>query len=127
MMPLVLCLGDWMRRREFIGLLGSTVGAWPSRSNAEGIGKVWRVGIVPGPTGSEGPSKLLERRLGDLGYVRDKNIILVNQFAEPNPKGTEDAILSILPTIDLLVVAGTLGGVAAKKLVTTKPVIFVSV
>jgi putative ABC transport system substrate-binding protein len=70
---------------------------------------------------------VLERHLSDLGYVRDKNIILVDQFAEPNPKGFEEAILSILPTSDLLVVGGTLGGAAAKKVATTKPVIFVAV
>ena len=116
-----------MRRRDFIGLVGSTVVTWPGRSNAEGVGKVWRVGVLPGPRGSEGSAILLERSLGDLGYVRDKNIVLVSQYSEPNPQSTEDAILSILPTSDLLVVAGTLGGVAAKKLVTTKPVIFVSV
>jgi putative ABC transport system substrate-binding protein len=126
-MPVELLVGDRMRRREFISLLGGTVISWPSCSSAQGTSKVWRVGIIPGARGSEVSSKVLEQGLVDLGYVRDKNIILVNQFAEPNPQSTEDAILSILPTSDMLVVAGTLGGVAAKKLVTTKPVIFVSV
>ena len=121
-----------MRRRDFIGLVGGATAwplavTWPSCSIAEGTGKVWRVGVLPGPRGSEGSANILERSLGDLGYVRDKNIVLVSQYSEPNPQSTEDAILSILPTSDLLVVAGTLGGVAAKKLVTTKPVIFVSV
>jgi putative ABC transport system substrate-binding protein len=67
---------------------------------------------------------MLERRLGDLGYVRDKNIILITQFSEPNLQSFENAILSLLATIDLLVVGGTIGGVAAKKLVTSKPVVF---
>ena len=120
-----------MQRREFIGLVGGAAAwplavTWPSSSIAEGTNKVWRVGVLPGSNG-EGSARVLERSLGDLGYVRDKNIVLVVQFAEPNPQSTEDAIRSVLPTSDLLVVAGTLGGVAAKKLVTTKPVIFVSV
>jgi putative tryptophan/tyrosine transport system substrate-binding protein len=121
-----------MRRREFIGLVGGATAwplavTWPSCSIAEGTSKVWRVGVLAGPPGSEGTFNVFERSLGDLGYVRDKNIVLVSQYFAPNPQSTEDAILSILPTSDLLVVAGTLGGVAAKKLVTTKPVIFVSV
>ena len=100
--------------------------AWPSYSSANWTGKVWRVGIVPGP--NDGAStKELERRLGDLGYTRDKNIILVTQLSEANLQSFENAILSLLPTSDLLVVAGTVGGVAAKKLVTAKPVVFVSV
>jgi len=121
-----------MRRREFIGLIGVATAwplavVWPSCSNAEGTGKVWRVAILPGSRGTKPAADVLEQSLGDLGYVRDKNIVLVTQFPEPNPQSFEDAILSILPTSDLLVVAGTLGGVVAKKLVTTKPVIFVSV
>lgn len=117
-----------MRRREFISLLGCTVIAWPSCSSADGVGKVWRVGIVSGSgSAADQYAKELERRLGDLGYVRDKNIVLVTQHSEPNLQSYENAIISLLPTSDLLVVAGTLGGVAARKLVTTKPVVFVSV
>ena len=82
--------------------------------------------MIPGPSGSTA-QKELEQRLGDLGYVPDKNIILITQFSEPNPQSIENAITSLLPTIDLLVVAGTIGGVAAKKLVTSKPVVFISV
>ena len=113
-----------MKRREFISLVGSMVFAWPSCSNAEGVGKVWRVGLIPGPRGGVS-QKELERRLVALGYVPDKNIIL--EFSEPNPPIVEDAIASLLPTSDLLVVAGTIGGVAAKKLVTSKPVVFIAV
>jgi putative tryptophan/tyrosine transport system substrate-binding protein len=117
-----------MRRREFISLLSATAIAWPSCSSADGVGKVWRVGIFPGSgSGADRSANELERRLGDLGYVRDKNIILVTQHSEPNLQSYENAITSLLPTSDLLVVGGTLGGVAAKKLVTTKPVVFVSV
>jgi putative ABC transport system substrate-binding protein len=120
-----------MRRRDFIELIGRAAVwplavTWPSSSIAEWTGRVWRVAVLPGSNGQE-VAKVLERSLGDLGYVHDKNIFLVNLFAEPTPQSTEDAILSILPTSDLLVVTGTLGGAVAKKLVTTKPVIFVSV
>jgi putative tryptophan/tyrosine transport system substrate-binding protein len=115
-----------MRRREFIGLLGSTVIAWPGCSRADGSGRVWRVGIVGRGPGDESERELV-RRLGDLGYAQDKNIVFVHQFAEASPQGFENAILSIIPNIDLLIVSGTLGGVAAKKLMVTKPVVFVSV
>jgi putative ABC transport system substrate-binding protein len=42
-------------------------------------------------------------------------------------KDVEDAISSMIPAVDLLVVRGTIGGVAAKKLVSIIPVIFISV
>jgi putative ABC transport system substrate-binding protein len=115
-----------MRRREFIGLLGGAVIAWPGCSSADGSGRVWRVGIVGRGPGDESERELV-RRLGDLGYAQDKNIVFVHQFAEPSPQAFENAILAIIPNIDLLIVSGTLGGVAAKKLMVTKPVVFVSV
>jgi putative tryptophan/tyrosine transport system substrate-binding protein len=118
---------EGMRRRAFITLLGSTAIAWPSYSRAERTGKVWRIGVVQGSATAERFVKELERRLGELGYVQGRDIVLINRPAEPNPKGMEDAILSLIPTVDLLVVGGTIGGVAAKKLVTTIPVVFVSV
>jgi hypothetical protein len=45
----------------------------------------------------------------------------------PHPQVMEDAIQELMPQIDLLVVWGTMGGLAAKKLVRTLPVIFVAV
>jgi putative ABC transport system substrate-binding protein len=71
--------------------------------------------------------KEFERSLSYLGYVRGKNIFLIDQLSAPDPQSVENAIVSLIPTIDLLVVLGTVGGVAAKKLVTTKPVVFISV
>jgi putative ABC transport system substrate-binding protein len=115
-----------MRRREFIGLLGGAVIAWPGSSRADSLRRIWRVGIVQG-TGTEQLARELESRLGDLGYADGKNIVLVKQFAEPNLQAVENAISSLIPDIDLLVVGGTVGGVAAKKLAAAKPVVFISV
>ena len=115
-----------MRRREFIGLLGGAVIAWPGSSRADSLRRTWRVGIVQG-TGTEQLARELESRLGDLGYADGKNIALVKKFAEPNLQAVENAISSLIPDIDLLVVGGTVGGVAAKKLVAEKPVVFISV
>jgi putative tryptophan/tyrosine transport system substrate-binding protein len=115
-----------MGRREFIGLLGAATIGWPSGSRADRTGRVWRVGIVT-LSGTEHLLKEFERRLDELGYTRGKNIILIDQISTPSPQGIENAIVSILPTIDLLVVVGTVGGTAARKLVTTKPVVFISV
>jgi ABC transporter substrate binding protein len=115
-----------MRRREFICVFGGTVIAWPSCSSADWTGRVWRVGLVR--VGEiEHLVKEFERSLSYLGYVRGKNIFLIDQLSAPDTQSVENAIVSLIPTIDLLVVLGTVGGVAAKKLVTTKPVVFISV
>jgi len=69
---------------------------------------------------------LLER-LNDLGYVQGKNITLQTLVVRPEPSAMEDAIRSLLPDIDLLVVWSTIAGVAAKKLTSSVPVVFLSV
>jgi putative tryptophan/tyrosine transport system substrate-binding protein len=116
-----------MRRREFISLLGSTAIAWPSYSRAVSTGKVWRVGIVLTSAATERSAKGLERELVGLGYVDGKNIVLIEKRSDPNIGAVESAIRSLIPAIDLLVVGGTVGGVAAKKVVTSLPVVFVAV
>lgn len=45
----------------------------------------------------------------------------------PNPEAIKDAIASLLPEIDLLVVWGTIGAAAAKSMASNLPVVFVSV
>ena len=73
------------------------------------------------------PQRGLSAGLVDLGYVGGKNIILIQQCSDPNIGAVEKTILTLIPDIDLLVVAGTVAGVAAKKLVTSLPVVFVAV
>ncbi len=120
-----------MRRREFVGLLGGAITGWPRSSRAEWTGRTWRIGIATVGTVATKAQDLtlyrFERRLGELGYVLGKNITLVYEFSDGSILGVENAIASLLPEVDLLVVVGTIGGIAARKLVTNKPVVFVSV
>jgi putative ABC transport system substrate-binding protein len=117
-----------MRRREFMALIGGAAVSWPLALRAQQPQK-WRIGDVFGGTQeTQGPlAKGLAQRLEDLGYVQGKNITLLNRFVPPEAEAIEDAIRSLLPNIDLLVVRGTIGGVAAKKLASSVPVIFISV
>ncbi len=117
-----------MRRREFMALIGGAAVAWPFALRAQQPQK-WRIGDVLGGT-QETMGHLaaaLAQRLEDLGYVQGKNITLLNRFVPPEAEAIEDAIGSLLPNIDLLVVRGMIGGVAAKKLASSVPVIFIAV
>jgi putative ABC transport system substrate-binding protein len=117
-----------MRRREFMALIGGAAVAWPFGLRAQQPRK-WRIGDVLGGTQETMGhlAKELAQRLEDLGYVQGKNLTLLNRFVPPEEETIEDAIRSLLPNIDLLVVRGTIGGVAAKKLASSVPVIFLSV
>jgi putative ABC transport system substrate-binding protein len=69
----------------------------------------------------------LEKGLADLGDVQGRNIELLHRFPGPQPDKVQEVIISLLPQIDLLVVWGTIGGVAAKRVASGVPTVFVSV
>jgi putative ABC transport system substrate-binding protein len=114
-----------MKRREFIaGSAGMFACALSSPAVAT---SPWRIGQVFGGTPDiVAPSELVRALLG-LGYIDGKDVQVQTLFATPNPKEMKDAVLSLLPEIDLLVVWGTIGGVAAKSVASHIPVVFVSV
>jgi putative tryptophan/tyrosine transport system substrate-binding protein len=116
-----------MKRRKFIGLLGVSVVAWASSARAQQPNKIPRLVYLDGRSHNATAEGLLSG-LRDLGYVDGRNIILIKQqFAAPSVKGMREAILEGLPNADILVVSGTVGGVAAKSVSPNIPVVFISV
>jgi putative ABC transport system substrate-binding protein len=112
-----------MRRREFMALVGAAAG-WPMAARAK---PVPRIGYIEGNRPTPWMSDFLSA-LGEMGYVDGKNIVLVRRkFAAPTVQAMKDAIAELLPDIDLLLVGGTIGGVAAKSAAANIPVVFVSV
>src|SRR5437868_6461331 len=115
-----------MKRRELFiagsaSIFACTLSSWAMAANP------WRIGLVFGGTPDiVAPSELVRALLG-LGYSDGKDVQVRTLFATPYPKEMKDAILSLLPEIDLLVVWGTIGGVAAKSVASHIPVVFVSV
>ena len=118
-----------MRRREFIAVISGAALALPFAAGAQQPGEVWRIGhVFPGtPELGEPYAQALEQRLAERGYVEGRNIALVNRFPWPQPDKIEEAIMSLLPQVDLLVVWGSIAGMTAKKLARTVPVVSLSV
>src|SRR5215472_7209066 len=102
--------------------------ALPFAAAAQQPGKVWRIGHVSTGTPEIGGifARALERSLADFGYVQGRNIVLLHRFAGPQLDKIEEAITSLLPQIDLLVVRGE-GAIAAKKLAGGVPTVFISI
>ena len=115
-----------MKRRDFLGTLVSAA-IWQTGAQAQQGGRLPRVGYIDGEPGLAAMEGLLIG-LRELGYVEGQNIRLVKQlFAAPTVGQTKEAILTVLPKVDILVVAGTVGGVAAKAATSDVPVVFISV
>jgi putative tryptophan/tyrosine transport system substrate-binding protein len=119
-----------MRRRKFVIKLGAAIAVWPAIALAQGpAAKRWRIGNVlvgtPEAVGRLGAA--IETRLVDLGYQNGRNIDIVTRIVAPQPEIVENAIAALLPDVDVLVVGGTLGGIAAKKVAPEVPTVFHSV
>jgi putative ABC transport system substrate-binding protein len=119
-----------MRRRDFIGVIYGAAVALPFAAVAQQPGKVWRIGhLLPStPTPEQGApfAQALEQRLTDFGYAQGRNIVLLHRFAGPQTSKIEEAIISLVPQVDLLVVWGN-AGTAAKKFAGGVPTVFISI
>jgi putative ABC transport system substrate-binding protein len=111
-----------MRRRDFIGVIYGAALTLPFGAAAEQPGKVWRIGDVT----PVGPPQALEQRLADLGCVQGRNIVLLHRLSDPQPDKIEEAIISLVPQVDLLAVWGN-AGIPAKKLAGGVPTVFISI
>jgi putative tryptophan/tyrosine transport system substrate-binding protein len=117
-----------MRRRDFIGVIYGSALTLPFEAAAQQPGKVWRIGdvLVTPPERGGIFAQALERSLADLGYVQGRNIVLLNRFAGSQPDKIEEAIISLMPQVDLLVVWGE-AAITAKKLSGSVPTVFISI
>jgi putative tryptophan/tyrosine transport system substrate-binding protein len=117
-----------VKRRDFIGVIWGTALALPCSAAAQQPGKVWRIGdvlTVP-PDQGEPFAQALERSLAGLGYVQGRNIVLLHRFAGAQVDKIEEAIISLLPQIDLLVVWGN-AAMPAKRFAGGVPTVFISI
>ena len=119
-----------MRRRDFIAVISAAALARPFGATGQQPGKIWRIGHLlpstPTPEQAEIFARELEQRLAEFGYVQGRNVVLLNRFAGPRTDQIEEAVISLVPQVDLLVVWGN-GGPAAKKFTGDMPTVFISV
>ena len=117
-----------MRRRDFIGGICGAALALPCGAAAQQAGKVWRIGhvLTAPPEQGEPFAHALEQSLADLGYVQGRNIVLLHRFAGAQVDKLEEAIISLVPQVDLLAVWGN-AAIAAKKLAVGVPTVFISI
>jgi putative tryptophan/tyrosine transport system substrate-binding protein len=113
-----------MRRREFtagLALVGTMTRAWAQQS-----GKVLRVGqLLPGSAAVTGfQASTLEKRLAELGD--DRLVAMTDRYVPADQKGIEAEIAEISHSVDLLVIWGGVGAVAAKRLALQIPVVFLA-
>jgi putative tryptophan/tyrosine transport system substrate-binding protein len=117
-----------MRRRDFIAAIYGAAAVLPFGAAGQQPGKVWRIGDVylgPPEVGAI-YAQALERSLADLGYVQGSNIVLLVRYTGSQREEIQEAIISLLPQVDLLVVRGN-AAIEARKLAGAVPTVFISI
>ncbi len=119
-----------MDRRAFIIIVGGSILATPNVPEAQGVGKVPKIGFVEAGSSSVNRhfADAFRQGLKELGYVEGESIEVDERWAEGNTERFPALLAELLRLkVDVLVQASTLGAIAAKNATTTVPIVFVGV
>jgi putative ABC transport system substrate-binding protein len=119
-----------MRRREFIGAIGSAA-FWPLTASAESVGKLPVIGILWNGASAEKVAlarQPLLQGLAELGYIRGKNILLEERFYNGMVERF-DALATELVSlkVDVLVTGPGPAVLAVKRATSAVPIVFVAI
>ena len=116
-----------MRRRDFIKVIAGSAVAWPVAVRAQQPGRVYRIGFITAGV----PIPALRRAFYDalrmLGWIENKNFVIEERYSE-NRLDRLPALVEELVrlNVDVIVAAGTLAPLAAKKATATIPIVMTS-
>src|SRR5436305_14740207 len=117
-----------MKRREFIGLVGSAAAAWPLASRAQQPA-ISVVGFLSSRSAEEAAvhTAAFRRGLGETGFVEGQNVAIAFRWAE----GHYERLPALAKELVDLRVSGVMSGggsssaLAAKAVTSTVPIVFV--
>ena len=119
-----------MRRREFIGLLGSTA-AWPITARAQ-LDRMRRVGVLM-PYSKENPQAQARiaaflQELQRLGWTTDHNLQIEYRWDTGEPNSNQKAAMELVAlSPDVILATATPVMVALQQATHTVPIVFVQV
>src|SRR5262249_32766024 len=124
-------LGEAMRRREFIALIGASV-AWPFAAMGQQATRTYHLGLVsPVPceaTPSTSPLTLaFQDELRHLAFVKDQNLTIACRDFGPNiDLSSQYAAELVKGPVDVIVAYGDVAVHAAQQATKTIPIVAVT-
>ena len=119
---------NYMRRREFITIVGAAAAGWPFAARAQRTGKVYRIGILlpntPANVARSPRIRAFLQGLQDLGWIDGQNVTLEWRYGEGQSERLA-ALAADLANIkvDIIVTAAATAASAAKQATGTIPVV----
>jgi putative ABC transport system substrate-binding protein len=118
-----------MRRRDFLAVLGGAAVAWPLAVHAQQAGSVRRVAVLMGAperASTRGFIAALFRRLGELGWQKDRNLVTQVLWNQPGLMRVRASEL-IASSPDVVVAFTNLALKVLKPIAGDVPIVFVGV
>jgi hypothetical protein len=113
-----------MRRRQFITLFGVATAAWPLAAGAQQEEKVYKIGVLTAGSSEPGGKSIVVEALRELGYVEGKNLTFERKYAEDRLDRLPALAAELVSLkVDVIMAAGTLAPLAAKKATSTIPIV----
>jgi putative tryptophan/tyrosine transport system substrate-binding protein len=118
---------SWLKRREFIRLLGGAAATWPLAARAQQP-KVWRIGVLAAVPPMPAMLSAFRDGMRGRGYVEGQNLSIDVRW----PQGSFDQDPSVVTelvnsNVDVIVVWGTPATIAARRATLTIPIVMASV
>jgi putative tryptophan/tyrosine transport system substrate-binding protein len=113
-------------RRAFVTGLGAVL-ATPLGAVAQQTHKVLRIGVLAPTAARQPPADAFNQALGELGWVQGQTINIETRFPVGPEGAVEPAVADLVALgVDVLVVWGTVGALAAKRATTQIPTVFLA-
>src|SRR5262245_45124911 len=125
----VLWLGQQMKRREFIAILGSAAAIWPLASRAQQATRIARIGVLSLGRGDKSDASLANiqafvQAMRDLGHVEGQNIAFERKFADGNVNRLGELAQELVgQPVDAIVALATPPVRAARKATSIIPIV----
>jgi len=120
-----------MRRREFLTLLGGAAAAWPLAANGQQLENPVRIGFLPLGSPSDRYDQSLVEAFRDglrkVGVVENRHVVLDFAWVRNEPELAQAVTELVQRGAKLLITCGTSASVAAKRQVSTIPILFITV
>src|SRR5271169_4321914 len=124
-------MGEAMRRREFITLLGGAAVAWPRAAHAQQADRMRRVGVLEARAADdpEGRARLavFVQGLQELGWTDGRNVRIDYRWAAADADRSRTYAAELVALAPDVILASASASVAALQATRTVPIVFVNV